>query len=144
MKKYTDLEWKIKDMSAKEIILAMIDGLENPVMKVDMNTFGEKKEGVCYGCAATNAICKLGGFEPSKEMALYGSRTYSDNSYFLVAFEAAIDRLRRGCVISYNNIAIEDGFATIKELETELPAITNQNYQDPEVLKAYRELANAQ
>lgn len=144
MKKYTDLESKIKSMSSKEIILAMIDGLENPVMKVDMNTFGKKKDGFCYGCAATNAICKIGGLEPSDEIPAYGRSLYVSNSYFLYGFEQAIDYLRRGWVDYYNRLASKRGFATITTSKTELHGITNENYQDREVLNAYRELANAQ
>ena len=55
---------KIRLLSAKEIILVMIEGLRNPVVKVDMETYGQIKhfesgKNVCYGCAATNALCKI-------------------------------------------------------------------------------------
>ena len=51
---------KVQAMSAKEIIMAMVEGLRNPVTKIHMGTYGKVEGDVCYGCAATNAICKIG------------------------------------------------------------------------------------
>lgn len=90
---YEQLEQKIKLMTAKEIILAMVDSLKNPVTKVLMSTFGFKENGICYGCAATNTICKLGGLDPYIELGERDSkrRKYVNNSIFLNYFEEAID-----------------------------------------------------
>jgi len=57
---------KIKSMTAKEHIMNMVEGLRNPMTVINMDTFGEKREdGVCFGCAATNSICRLiGSIDP--------------------------------------------------------------------------------
>jgi hypothetical protein len=35
---------KVRSMSAKEIIMAMVNGLKNPAVKVDMGSFGRFSE----------------------------------------------------------------------------------------------------
>ena len=145
--KYTVLEEKIKSMSAKEIILAMINGLKNPVVNVSMSTYGHKTNGICYGCAATNLICSVGGLDPQKELPDWrnGGSIYAVISPFLSAFEMAIDKLRLGDIEYYNDFASEYGFAEIKEpIGCELPPIRGHNYQDLEVLMEYEMLANYQ
>lgn len=64
---------KVQSMTAKEIIMAMVESLiPPPLIKVDMGTFGtteitkpatkflgwtlRKAESICFGCAATNTI----------------------------------------------------------------------------------------
>lgn len=42
---YRLLGEKIQAMSAKEIILTMVDSIKNPVMRVDMDDFGRKEGG---------------------------------------------------------------------------------------------------
>jgi hypothetical protein len=60
-------------MTASEIILAMVEGLVNPITdQVVMHSFGhneiltagKKKETVCFGCAATNTIANILGIVP--------------------------------------------------------------------------------
>lgn len=143
MEKYTNLERKIKSMTAKEIIMAMVDGLMNPVTKIHMNTFGLYDNGICYGCAATNAICSIGMLDPEEELLSISGPKYRKYSGLISGFEDAIDELRNGHINSYNHFAQEYGFATIIE-STELPEIDNDNYQDPKVIQAYIDLANAQ
>lgn len=141
---YEELENKIKSMTAKEIILKMLDGLKNPVMKVNMDTFGEKIGEVCFGCAATNMICKLGELNPYEEVGgTRNSTQYNMSSSFLSVFEDAINDLRSGYLYEYNGAASYKGFTQIK-ITTQPPAITNDNYKDPEVLQAYIDLANEQ
>lgn len=140
MEKYKNLEEKIKSMTAKEIILAMVDSLKNPVTKVNMYDFGSYEDGICYGCAATNTICRLGEFNPKEELSIVGPRY---RTVFISGFEDAIDCLRNGYIKRYNSLAQEYEFATIKT-STDLPKIDDDNYQDPEVLQAYIDLANAQ
>lgn len=147
---YLELENKIKSMSAKEIILAMVEGLQNPVTRIDMNTFGMKSDNICYGCAATNTILKLGGLDPEKEIiedGLCWTRKYSVTwDMFLSKFEVAINYLRMGGILNYNDMAKNYGFAQIKidVPECYLPRIDNTNYKDPEVLQSYIHLANSQ
>lgn len=143
MEKYTNLERKIKSMTAKEIIMAMVDGLMNPVTIIDMDTFGSYDNGICYGCAATNAICRIGMLDPDIELPSMTGPKYRNYSGLISGFEDAIDCLRNGYIKRYNSFAQEYGFATIKT-STELPEIDNDNYQDPKVIQAYIDLANAQ
>lgn len=146
MEKYKNLESKIKSMTAKEIILSMVESLKDPVTKIDMGTFGIIEYGVCYGCAATNLICRLGGFKPVEELVEFKSRPrYRSGSDIIAAFEDCIDDLRNGDINQYNTVAEAFGFATIsKPSNLKLPYIDNDNYQDKKVLQAYIDLANAQ
>lgn len=147
---YEQLEQKIKSMTAKEIILAMIDSLKNPVTKIEMSTFGYKERGICYGCAATNTICKLGDLDPHIELGeydLFQGRGYVmyNKDGFLDNFENAIDFLRQGDIESYNDIADSFQFAKINRAKYYyIPVITDNNYLDKNVLNAYIGLANLQ
>lgn len=144
MNSYKDLETKICSMTAKEIILAMVEGLKNPVTEIDMNTFGKKNErGVCYGCAATNAICKIGNLDPNIELRGWLPK-YSANGGIIAAFEGAIDSLRTGDVDDYNDLAKAYGFAIIEQGYMYLPVLTDGNFNDPFVLQHYIDLANFQ
>lgn len=109
MEKYTNLEGKIKSMSAKEIILAMVDGLMNPVTKIDMYTFGWYEDGICYGCAATNAICRIGMLDPEVELLSISGPKYRKYSDLISGFEDAVDCLRNGYIKRYNSLAQKYG-----------------------------------
>jgi hypothetical protein len=138
----------VQAMSAKEIIMAMVDGLKDPVTKIDMYTYGEVKNGICYGCAATNVICKIGEIseeeflevEPDTSMLAFGRS--SEDRGFLDRFEEAINSLRKGNIDSYNLRAKGIGIATIKYGIQELPRLEN-DYTGWELMK-YVELANLQ
>lgn len=43
-----------------EVVEAMIKGLTTGHTVVLMSTYGKKEKGICYGCAATNALCEFG------------------------------------------------------------------------------------
>lgn len=140
---------KVQAMSAKEIIMTMVEGLRNPVTKINMSTYAKVHGNVCYGCAATNAICKIGKIslddflkvEPYNSMQTFAKNL--DHRKFIVMFETAIDYLRTGNIINYNvyaneisiaKIVIPDGF--------KLPILEN-GYTE-EDLQKYVELANLQ
>lgn len=138
-------EQKVKSMSAKEIIMSMVEGLQNPVVRVDIDTFGEVIDNVCYGCAATNAICKISGKTFNIENIGYRdgrAEFINSDPYFLMEFEVAIDFLRSGYILIYNKKAQEACFAQIEDPKFELPKLTN-NYT-PKDLQQYINLANAQ
>jgi hypothetical protein len=132
---------KVQSMTAKEIIMSMVDSLIDPLVNVDMGSYGFVKrvpikflgikfggKGVCFGCAATNTICNISGkvLDKSniKDSTLRANFINSD-PYFLSHFEYAIDHLRQGALASYNRIANEFGFAQIKRNDIELPALEN-------------------
>lgn len=127
---------KVQGMTAKEIIIAMVQGLRNPMTIIDMGDFGYRREGVCYGCAATNTICSL--MEDTEHlMPKEGCRVYFEP--IVNDFESAINDLRKGDIEGYNFY----GFAQIKEVEgIELPYLAT-NYTQEE-LDIYEQLANAQ
>ena len=137
---------KVQSMTAKEIIMAMVEGLQNPSIKVDMDTFGSVKGGICFGCAATNTVCKISG----KVFDGYNIWDVIDrgilinsNPDFLDSFESAIDALRHGGTTDvYNSYAKDVGFATIEYNSDKLPHLTN-SYTTAN-LQEYINLANAQ
>lgn len=142
MNKYEQLEEKILSMSFKEILLAMIDSIENPVTELDMTTFGFKKLDKCYGCAATNTICKIGNLNPLEELYpyRYGKNKYSACSSIISNFEKAIDFLRQGAIDMYNVHAYRGGFAVCDYHFCELP-ILDEEYLIPIRLKEYKKFA---
>jgi hypothetical protein len=137
---------KIKSMTAKEHIMNMVEGLRNPMTVINMDTFGEKREdGVCFGCAATNSICRLiGSIDPLFPAWLPGTYSYKTNvAPILATYEDCIDMLRRGDVDGYNDSASYIGIATIKDIESiELPVLMN-DYTEEELLQ-YVALSDAQ
>lgn len=148
----------VRAMSAKEIILAMVESLQNPVTVINMGTFGytetaDTEDTICYGCAATNTICKIAGIDNKKDFLYYWDEAFCDWSYdklatnydFMYSFERAINYLRCGIIDLYNIEAKSIGIAVIKcppVLVLELPILTN-NYS-PEELQAYIRLAEYQ
>ena len=108
---------KVLSMTAKEIIMSMVEGLQNPVITINMDTYGEAIEGVCFGCAATNAVCKISGkvFTEDNIDEDLRSNFLKTDRLFLSEFEMAIDNLRAGGIKSYNFYANEIGIAQIKK-----------------------------
>lgn len=150
MNKYEILEEKIRSMSFKEIVLAMVDSLRNPVTEINMFTFGFIEDGICYGCAATNTICKLGGFDPKNVLSTNGSfyRYESnddlwDQTFIITSFESAIDSLRQGHLDMYERFALRYNldFCKSESLNIKLPYLGN-SYSDKD-LKEYEDFANS-
>lgn len=140
---------KIQSMSAKEIVLSMVDALRNPVIKVDVFSWGERKEGVCYGCAATNQILKISGFDPEKVLGeaepIYSRFDFVDSNEVvnlkntIRQFEMAINDLRKGNIFYYNIFAKKCGIKLLPEGHS-LPYISNK-YGEMELLK-FEKFAN--
>lgn len=98
---------KIKDVAPKmsDAVQAMHDGLKstifNPLLRVNMDTFGDKKGPICFGCAATYTLMQLDGGALS---AIFGNldtrhsraETFKFDHKDLIDFEHAIDRFRSG------------------------------------------------
>lgn len=150
MENYKALQRKIKSMSARQIILAMVRGLETRHTKIDMASYGFINEGgVCYGCAATNTICELRNGWLTKENAVtvYNKSSEGDAAKcFIVSFEHAINYLRMTYIGEYNIIAAYAGFAQIVDdigLEGYDEALLGDDYTN-EQLDLYRILAFSQ
>lgn len=140
---------KVKSMTIKEIVLAMIHGLEHEHVKVDMSTYGGRRSGICYGCAATNAICEITGNNfPSNAIRSFYQRSnflQVDND-FLENFEAGINRLRAGNLRSYNYLARNTDLPEIPEevvrvYNDTLPILRTDNYKP--LLESYKKFAEA-
>lgn len=135
---------KVQSMTAKEIILAMVEGLRHPSIKVDMDTFGEQRYGVCYGCAATNTVCKISGITFDSTNIMYGNlraEAINTDMNFLILFESAIDGLRAGSIDYYNKIALREGFAEIDPV-VDIPALYGDYTEED--LEFFVELASLQ
>jgi hypothetical protein len=144
MKKFEEV---VRAMSAKDIILAMVESLREPCVIVNMGTYGEvSMDGKCYGCAATNTICRISGIKFTKDnVERLGDRAIAVNSSrkFLDDFESAIDDLRKGDIARYNGIADTIDIAKIRyHGDISLPYIKT-NFTDEE-LDQYIKLANEQ
>lgn len=148
---------KVQSMTAKEIIMAMVDSLiPPPLIKIQMSTFGGvakekyglfnlRKRKICVGCAATNTICRISGITFNIENITTRDRrsiALETDCTFLFNFEAAIDYLRQGEIDGYNSMARAGEFAQINSRDIQLWPLEN-NYTR-EHLDAYIELANAQ
>lgn len=136
---------KVQSMSAKEIIETMVEALKNPITKISMVTYGYVENNICYGCAATNTICKIENIDYDSLLLVGGnySSIITTNRIFLDGFESAIDNLRRGSINDYNEYAEEFNFAVIKVIpQFELPELTS--YYTTDQLNTYLEFAKLQ
>ena len=125
-----DFEDKVKSLSFKQILGFLIEGLENPEYPVNMAVFAMIINGVCFGCAALNAITKLYGkpFPLNKFYNRFMRSSYLDCSYdFYFDVENAYDSLRAGNVQKYNLIASRIGIA-LCPVDIELPFLRTTDY----------------
>lgn len=139
---YAEFERKVKSMSAYDIIMAMVGGLRNPKTKIDMGTFGKMRDGICFGCAATNAILTIMNAN-KKEVEGHSKLRSTHNDYLLRGFEHAIDMLRCGRLDFYNAHVKGVGLAQIIPMPGQyLPAL-NDDYTEAQ-LQEYEKLAKYQ
>jgi hypothetical protein len=146
---------KVRSLSAKEIILAMVEGLQNPTATVDMSSYGKIKHGICYGCAALNTICKIGDyttdhlkantlFQPyQNRVTILRESLTTTNMSFIGHFEDSIEYLRLGNVRYYNSYANKCATSRIvDDPRFDLPILFDD--YTAEDLQAYRDLADRQ
>lgn len=88
-----------------EAIEAMIAGLREhrkwEQFRVDMDTFGEVENGVCFGCAATCTLQQLAGRQFDHDdlwSREYRAQRLHESLEAVRVFELAIDRFRNGVV----------------------------------------------
>ena len=137
-----NFEEKVKALSAKEIIMAMVIGLQKEYIKVNMNYFSGVIDGVCFGCAATNALCHISGVVFNKDTIRSRPETVNCGYSFLMGFEYAINDLRKGNIKDYNQYAQGHGFAGIIPNGEDLPCLHTDDYKDN--LHHYISLAESQ
>lgn len=154
MTEYTGLsfEEKVRSMTAREIIMAMVTSLKKPpLVNVDMNTYGDARMyrlfgfiptpfKVCFGCAATNTICQIAGKKFTTKI-ITDDEARADfihsDKLFLDNFEMAIDALRRGSVQGYNGYAERISIPTVQTVPFHLPTLNN-NYTDEDLIPYVR------
>lgn len=141
-----NFEQTVKNMSAKEIILSLIEGLKNPVIKIQMKSFGFYNPTInsSSGGAVTNMICMISGeVFNNHQINLRESRAKSlkVSNFFLFHFEIAIDCLRMGEIKNYNYLAGKIGLVQIIKSK-DLPCLRDGFTKAD--LQHYVELANAQ
>ncbi len=125
-------EEKVKSLTIKEIVGYLIEGIKNPVIKLDFYYFGViDKENECIACGATNAICKISGitFDASNIGFMQKAKALECSEYFYDKFENALDFLRLGSIRNYNFLASQIGIATL-ETDIKLPELENHNYKE--------------
>jgi hypothetical protein len=140
---------KIKSLTPKEVIMAMVEGLQNPKTEIDMSTYGYKDDGVCFGCAATNCLLTL-----DSTLELLDSFRIVDSGFslsfkedheqdFIQEFEFAINDLRcgdtDGCNFHLERIKLP---TIVNNNNIELPYLTD--YYTQESLIPYIKLAESQ
>jgi hypothetical protein len=86
---------------ASDVIDAMIQGLQNipENFKINMGTYGNSIDEVCYGCAATCAVMRISGktFAPGNILSsILRSKITGYSEFEEKQFERAIDELRLG------------------------------------------------
>ncbi len=137
---------KIRSLTPKQVIMAMVDGLKNPKTKIQMSTFGYQEGDVCYGCAATNALCQLFDInDPVGWLAIidddHDQETVNRTPGFrnsaaklneitedIMHFENAVEFLRRGNLLTANFALSELDINPIRynnELDSALPRLTD-------------------
>lgn len=149
-----NFQQKVQSMTAKEIILAMVESLLHPKIKVSMGTFGmvqrsttkgkkflwwtieEPKQTLnLVGCAATTTAIEISGqtfTENSIRSTIERAESLGVSSDWYGNFETAIDSLRSGFVDSYNHYAAKVGIAEIRSTGKHLPHLSN-NYTEADL-----------
>lgn len=140
-------EEKVRAMSEKEFILAMVNGLKKKHVKIDMLFYGYSYEEICFGCAATNAICEINGEKFTKDninSPRERSLFIKSNLDFLINIESAYNALRGGEIKDCNMHLKKAGLSIrIKNpLDICLPYLSSATYTH--YLHIYEQLANDQ
>jgi len=126
--------------SISDIVDTMIKGLNKEWIEINMTTFGELHDGVCFGCAATNTLCELMQ-ESFNDNTIYDRTNkfnYGITEIELNTFESSIDCLRCGNLIGFLEYLklIEHLFnfklPTLEEIEyiQELPKLYTSNWKN--------------
>lgn len=150
-----EIEDKIKNLTPKQMIMAMVDGLRKRHVCITMSSYGFiDNDNICYGCAATNALCELGC--NSTELPSFNSEDgqgFSEGGLFQMIsnFESLVDTLRNGGehILFFNcfnsncrDYKLQNLKLKFFGFEEELPYL-GDNYTE-EQLQVYERLANFQ
>lgn len=110
-----------KPTTLSDVIDLMAASLENPVIKIDMSTFGYNNNGICVGCAATATLITLGADPallqqgPNPRIPCEGfSDVYKE--LWIADFEQLVNQLRSG-----RSIDLQLTFRLLKKLDIAYP-----------------------
>ena len=145
MKTPKQIDLILKSMTAKDLILLMVDSLQNPITdKVNMETYGTLQDGICFGCAATNTLYNI--CDITNEYVINNSYHQKlsliyNNNKIILKLEFAINALRLGNILLYNNAIGKKYPNLIIKKNRVLPILETYNYLDN--LQHYINFANA-
>ena len=144
MKTPKEINLLLKSMTAKDLILLMVDSLQNPITdKVNMETYGTLQDGICFGCAATNTLYNI--CDITNKYAINDfhhqvpSLIYEENKIIL-KLEFAINALRLGDIPLYNKLISKKYPNLLIKKIVNLPILQTYNYLDN--LQCYIDFAN--
>lgn len=109
-------EQKVKSMKPSEIVMAMVNGLRKKHVNINMRSLGHTKNGICFGCAATNTICEINKqkFDNFSIGNVFTRAEFLQSDVgFLSKFEFSIDALRKGKIQMFNKYLEIIGIKTI-------------------------------
>lgn len=136
-------EDKVRSMTGKEIVMAMVNGLLHGYYIVNMYSYGGHHGKICYGCAATRCITEISKVKFNSSN-IYGFTKKSEaigcSPEFINEFEDAINFLRSGRIQGYNRHAINLGIVTLPDPKNKLPVLENRSWK--ENIQAYIDYAN--
>ena len=137
----------IKGITAKNLILDIIDAIENPILELNMRVFVHARIDNTYvACAACNYVIKKFGPQIINEKGIddreVRSRLLGLEYNDLQRIEYSLNNLRCGQIEAYNRIK-PDFFPIIEKIDNIfLPAIESKRQK--EYFDEYRKLAEFQ
>lgn len=139
----------VRSLTAKELILTMVRGLEAERFHIDMGSYGHVAWGTCFGCAATSAVLEIAvdRITPKDACSVWTSLSnkLGCSTDYLKSFEKSVDYIRSGTLRSYN-ASTERVYAGLPLIEypenITLPALTSYSWKRD--LETYRKLAEYQ
>lgn len=106
---------KVCAMTATELIMAMVSGLRNKHINLDMSIVAQIRDQKKYGDATTSTTIEILGYDPfnwdkitdktQRKWAIYSSGCTSKDDWFYENYENAINLLRSGNIVQYNDRA---------------------------------------
>lgn len=133
----------VQAMSGKEIVMAMVNGLLHGYYTINMGTFGNTEDGICFGCAATHCVTEISGVKFDPETIYYRvdrCKVLDIDYAFLDSFENAIDSLRKGYFHDYNDWAKSINISLLPRPVESLPFLYTDSWKDN--IQAYIDYAN--
>lgn len=126
----------IKPTKLSQIVLAMVRGLRNPKVEINMCTFGRQINNTCFGCAAACALIELGA-DPALLPHLLDAKEGFSAFYkekWVINIEDLVNHIRQGSDNKQHKTAWQ-----LDELDLPNPPISllNEHHQLPPLTNFY-------